>query len=305
MVAAFLPAVAALKAAAEPTRLRLLALLSRGELTVGEICEIVGQSQPRISRHLKVLSDAGLLDRFREQNWVYYRTPSVDPGRRTVSQILELVNERDDVLQRDRRRLQTVVAERARLASVVAVPTALPAEVDKILLNELTDAPIGALLDVGTGSGHLLGLLAAQATRAVGVDISRDALRLARSNVHGAGLSHCELQRGDMYDLPFSTPTFDTATVDRILAQAERPVAALAEIARTLRAGARLVVVEDFDRLSERTVDARPTRNPIAMLRAWFAQAGLACDRVHPIDTEHGLLVVAVARRISAASAAA
>ncbi|MFL6183174.1 MAG: ArsR/SmtB family transcription factor, partial [Actinomycetes bacterium] len=98
----FLPAVAALRAAAEPTRLRLLALLNRGELTVGEICEILGQSQPRISRHLKVLNDAALLDRFREQNWVYYRTPPTGDGRVTVERLLELVNPDDDVLQRDR-----------------------------------------------------------------------------------------------------------------------------------------------------------------------------------------------------------
>ena len=91
------------------------------------------------------------------------------------------------------------------------------------MLRELEPEPIGALLDVGTGAGHLLGLLAAQATRAVGVDISSDVLRLARAKVHGAGLSHCELQRGDMYELPFSAPVFDTATADRVLAQARTP----------------------------------------------------------------------------------
>ena len=128
------------------------------------------------------------------------------------------------------------------------------------------------LLDVGTGSGHLLGLLGAHATRAVGIDISSDALRLARTNVHGAGLSHCELQRGDMYDLPFAGPLFDTVTVDRILATAQRPAAALSEIARTLKNGGRAVVIEDFDALS-----AAGAANPIATLREWFARAGLEC----------------------------
>ena len=160
--------------------------------------------------------------------------------------------------------------------------------------------PIGALLDVGTGSGHMLELLASRATRAIGIDISSDALRLARTNVHGAGLSHCELQRGDMYDLPFATPLFDTAIADRVLAHAERPVVALAEITRTLKRGARLIVIEDFDVLAD-----AGGNNPIATLRGWFVQAGLACDRIHPVDTEHGHLLLAIARRISPATAAA
>ena len=292
MPGSFVSSITTLRAAAEPTRLRLLALLAHGELTVGEICEIVGQSQPRISRHLKVLTDAGLLDRFREHNWVYYRIPPTGDGRDTVHQLLAFVSEDDDTLERDRNRLQTVVAERGRQASEVAVPAALPAEIDRILVAELGNEPVGALLDVGTGSGHVLGLLAGKATRAVGVDISSDALRLARTHVHGAGLSHCELRRGDMYDLPFNSRAFDTAIADRILANAERPVAALTEIARTLKYRARLIVVEEFDALG-----GQGGRNPIAMLRAWFAAAGLECDRVHPVDTENGLLVVALARR--------
>lgn len=305
MAMEFLSTVAALRAAAEPTRLRLLALLAHGELTVGEICGIVGQSQPRISRHLKVLSEAGLLDRFREHHWVYYRAPAVGAGRETVDSLLALVDAGDEVLRRDRRKLEAVVAERGRQASASATGGArdwagLPTEVDQILLQEMASGPVGALLDVGTGSGHLLELLGGNAKRAVGIDISSEALRLARANVHGAGLSHCELQRGDMYDLPFEAGQFDAAVVDRVLARAERPVAALAEIARTLRHSARLVVVEDFDALSQ--TDAT---NPIATLRGWFVQAGLACDRVHPVDTEQGHLLVAVARRMSPVKVAA
>lgn len=299
MAGSFQSSIAALRAAAESTRLRLLALLAHGELTVGEICEIVGQSQPRISRHLKVLTDAQLLDRFREHNWVYYRIPPTGAARDTVHQLLSLVSEDDEVLERDRRRLQAVVTERGRQASEIAMPPALPAEIDRILVAELGDEPVGALLDVGTGSGHVLGLLARRASRAVGVDISSDALRLARTHVHRAGLSHCELQCGDMYDLPFA-PVFDTAIADRVLANAARPVAALTEIGRTLKNRARLIVIEEFDALG-----GQGGRNPIAMLRSWFAAAGLECDRIHPVDTESGLLVVAVARRLSPVTVAA
>lgn len=298
MPAPFLPAVSALRAVAESTRLRLLALLARGELTVSEICDVVGQSQPRISRHLKVLSDAGLLDRFREQHWVYYRTPPAGGGLETVQQLLALVDEDDDILRRDRKKLQDVMAERARRAA--AANTAdLPEDVDSLLLQELASEPVGVLLDVGTGSGHLLELLGAQATRAIGIDISSDALRLARSNVHSAGLAHCELQRGDMYDLPLASSLFDTAIADRVLAQAEKPLAAIAEIARTLKQGARFIVIENFDALDD------GKNNPIALLRGWCAETGLECGRIHPVDTEQGLLLLVLARRTAPAASVA
>ncbi len=295
MPTSFLPAVSALRAAAEPTRLRLLALLARAELTVGEICEVIGQSQPRVSRHLKLLCDVGLLDRFREQNWVYYRAPASGPERATVQQLLAMVRDDDDLLRRDRKRMEQVIRERARRAAnhlPAQSRSAASSEVDATILSELADEPIGVLLDVATGSGHLLELLGAKATRAVGIDISSDALRLARTNVHGAGLSHCELQRGDMYDLPFAGPLFDTVTADRVLATAQRPAAALNEIARTLKSGGRAVVIEDFD-----TLISAGAVNPIATLREWFAGAGLECQRVHPIDTEDSHLLVALARR--------
>lgn len=299
----FLAAVSALRAAAEPTRLRLLALLARAELTVGEICDVIGQSQPRVSRHLKLLCDADLLDRFREQLWVYYRVPASGAARDTVAQLLALVDENDDVVRRDRRRMEEVIAERGRRAAdeLAGERGGETSEViDATVLEELATEPIGALLDVGTGSGHILKLLGAKATRAVGIDISSDALRVARTKVHSAGLSHCELQRGDMYDLPFAAPLFDTAVAERVLAGAERPVLALAEICRTLKHGGRAIVIEDFDALI-----AASTANPIATLREWFAKAGLEISRVRPVDTEAGHLLLAIGRRVAHSTAAA
>jgi DNA-binding transcriptional ArsR family regulator len=299
----FLSAVSALRAAAEPTRLRLLALLARAELTVGEICDVVGQSQPRVSRHLKLLCDVDLLDRFREQLWVYYRVPASGLARDTVAQLLALVDENDDVLRRDRRRLEEVIAERGRRAADELAGergTEASEVIDATVLDELAAEPIGALLDVGTGSGHILKLLGGKATRAVGIDISSDALRVARTKVHSAGLSHCELQRGDMYDLPFAAPLFDTAVAERVLADAERPVLALAEICRTLKHGGRVIVIEDFDALS-----AASQANPIATLREWFAKAGLEISRVRPVDTEAGHLLLAIGRRVAHSTVAA
>jgi DNA-binding transcriptional ArsR family regulator len=292
---AFDQALEYLRAAAEPTRLRLLALLARAELTVGELCEIVGQSQPRVSRHLKLLSDAGLIDRFREQHWVYYRAPTAEAEQQVLQQLLALTAPADPQLARDRERMEIVIAERARRAAN-QLPTqresTLATELDEILLTEVGAEPVGALLDIGTGQGGVLKVLASRARRAVGVDISADALRVARTNVHKLGLSHCEFQRGDMYHLPFHAPLFDTVTMDRVLASAERPQAALNEAARTLKAEGRLLLLEDFDRLAD-----GGGSNPIARVREWIAAAGLRCERLRPVDTEHGHLIVALARQ--------
>jgi len=298
----FIDGVAQLRAAAEPTRLRILALLSRAELTVGEICDVLSQSQPRVSRHLKLLADAGLIDRLREQYWVYYRVPAEAAGQRAVEQLLSFVDAEDEVFVQDRQRMDRVLGERVRRAAAAsAADPSLSEHIKDAVMRELGSDSIGALLDVGTGAGHMLELLASRAKRAVGVDISSDALRLARTNVYGAGLRHCELRRGDMYDLPFETPSFDVATIGRVLSAAEHPVAALKEIARTLNAGGRLLLIDDFDALEKACAG-----NPIATLRQWFAAAGLEFVRVHPIDTEHGHLLIAVGqRRTRIATAAA
>jgi DNA-binding transcriptional ArsR family regulator len=297
----FLDGLAQLRAAAEPTRLRVLALLSRAELTVGEICDVLSQSQPRVSRHLKLLADAGLIDRLREQYWVYYRVPADSIGQHAVEQLLSFVDADDEVFVRDRERMERVLGERVRRAAAAsAVDPQLSDQLRSVLVKELGSDSIGALLDVGTGAGNMLELLAARATKAVGVDLSSDALRLARTNIYGAGLRHCELRRGDMYDLPFERPTFDVATVGRVLAVADEPLRALQEIARVLKESGRLLLVDDFEAL-ERACGG----NPIAKLRQWFAAAGLEFVRVHPIDTEHGHLLIAVGRRQRSAATAA
>jgi DNA-binding transcriptional ArsR family regulator/precorrin-6B methylase 2 len=289
----FLDGLAQLRAAAEPTRLRILALLSRAELTVGEICDVLSQSQPRVSRHLKLLADAGLIDRLREQYWVYYRVPATTSALQAVERLLSFVDAEDDVFVQDRQRMDRVLGERVRRAAAAnAADPRLSEQIKEAVMKELGSESIGALLDVGTGSGHMLELLASRANRAVGVDISSDALRLARTNVYGAGLRHCELRRGDMYDLPFEMPSFDVATIGRVLAAAENPVAALTEVTRTLKPGGRLLLIDDFDALEEACAG-----NPIATLRQWFGTAGLEFVRVHPVDTEHGHLLIAVGRR--------
>lgn len=297
----FLPAIAVLRAVAEPTRLRLLALLVRGELTVGEISAILRQSQPRVSRHLKLLCDAGLLDRSPEQHWVYYRVPASGEGLQAVGQLLALLDETDELLVRDRRRMKDVIDARGNQVQMSEASSALAAgHMDDILLNDLGPDSLGAVLDIGTGSGHLLKVLAPHAARLVGIDISSEALRLARTHVYEAGINHCELQRADMYDLPFGAPLFDTAIVDRVLATTRQPIAALVEIARTLKQGGRVVLIDDFDAIA-----AAGAENPITGVRDWLRDAGLQCLRIHPVDTERGHLIIAIARNQRIVSAAA
>ncbi len=292
--------VAALKSAAEPTRLRLLALLSHGELTVGEVCRVLGQSQPRVSRHLRLLTEAGFLDRFREQQCVYYRTPAGGARFGWLRHLVEQIDANDPVLRRDRERMLQVVAARGRAANLQMLEDkrqrtdSLDASdaLAAVVLEEMGPVGIGELLDVGTGSGGLLSLLARRARHAVGVDISTSALRAARTRLHGAGLSHCEFHRGDMYELPCEDQSFDTVTMDRVLGNAARPAAAIAEAARTLRPGGRLIIVEDFD-----AMDEAGGEHPLRRLSGWLRSAGLDTDRLRPCDLDSGHFLIATAHR--------
>src|SRR5580658_228609 len=268
--------VRALKSAAEPTRLRLLVLLSHAEFTVGELATILGQSQPRISRHLRLLTEAGFLDRFREQQCVYYRMPVTGQCLQWSRQILSLLNPDAAMLRRDREHAARVVSQRVVTAAPVDIVEQDPREeLARLLTDELGPSSIGELLDVGTGAGLMLELLGPRAEHAVGIDISAPALRLARTRVHGVGLSHCEFRRGDMYELPCEDGAFDLVTIDRVLAQADRPAAVLAEAARTLRPDGRLVAIEDFEQLAGGAAD-----NPLAQLRRWLTAAGFTDVRL-------------------------
>ena len=287
--------VQALKNLADPTRLRLVTLLGHGELTVGEICRVVGQSQPRVSRHLRLLTEAGFLDRFREQQRVYYRTPAAGPRSGWVRELLAAVDPDDPALQRDRVRMAVVVGDRGRMA-VSELGASAPIDPEDaglaaVLREELGPVALGELLDIGTGAGRMLEILGAQATHAVGVDLSAPALRLARARLHGRALSHCEFHRGDMYALPFESKSFDTVTIDRVLAGAERPVAVLAEAARTLRGAGRLLVVERFD-----DIEACTGLNPLHSLRKWLDSSGLRLTRLRPCDLASGHYLLALAQ---------
>lgn len=290
----------AFKAVAEPSRLRLLALCSQGELSVTELTEVLGQSQPRVSRHLKVLCAAGLLDRFREQNWVYYRTPMGGAGARLARGLLRLVPPDDALMKLDRERLERILARRAEQSRGRAVGDAVPtpAGVDACIIDLMAAESLGQLLDIGTGTGRMLRLLGVAAESAVGIDISREMLMLARSNLHAAGLDNLSVRQGNMYQLRFADGSFDTVTIDQVLYQAEQPAEVLCEAARVLRPGGRLLLVEFLTGEGAGQPSA-PVDSPItrAQLERWCDQAGLRTEAAAQLSARPCPLIVSVVRR--------
>ena len=245
----------ALTAAGEPTRLRLLALLCDAELTVSELVTILGQSQPRISRHLKLLVESGLVERHREGAWVFLLAAQNGPVARLAREIVDAVDHEDAVLLADRARLEEVRGARARAAASYFETHAADRDrlramhvaeetVEAAIRQAVGERPLGSLLDVGTGTGRMLELLAPQAGRALGVDQSPQMLRMARTRLERAGLRNAQLRQGDIFALPVERDAFDLVVLHQVLHYLDDPARALREVARTLRPGGRLLVVD-------------------------------------------------------------
>jgi ArsR family transcriptional regulator len=244
--------LASLRAAAEPTRLRLLALAGRGAFCVMEFTEILGQSQPRLSRHLKLLCDCGLLDRVREGTNVWFALPTGSDGDLARELVARLPAD-DPTLEADRRQAARVLAERAREASdsfrrqgadwdeMRALE--LPAAAVEQALMTLVPEP-GRLLDIGTGTGRVLELLAPRIQQGLGVDASKAMLALARTRLSGQAFAHCAVRQADMYRLQLADAAFDTVVMQMVLHYAEDPAGVVMEAARVLRPGGRLIVID-------------------------------------------------------------
>ena len=290
-----LPVVELFQALADPSRLRIVALLRSMELSVGELAQVLCQSQPRVSRHVKILADSGLIDRHKEGSWVFL---ALTGGERTTALVGLFDQCLDDqsrlLLDCDAVRLAAVRADRAEAAaryfavhaeawdSIRSLHVAESA-VERAIESALADRPLGTLVDIGTGTGRMIELLGPAAAQAFGVDRSSEMLRLARVKLDKAGIADASLRQADMYALPLGASSADSVIIHQVLHYAQAPAAAIAEAARVLRPGGRLLVV-DFsahDREDLRGTDAHLRLGfSDEAIAGWFAAAGLEPDLV-------------------------
>jgi len=285
-----------LRAAGEHTRLRILALCSRSELSVSELVQILGQSQPRVSRHLKLMVEAGLLERIPEGAQVFLRLSSHSDAARLARALVELMPDTDPVLNRDLSRLQQVRDARAQRAqdyfqtvahswdSIRSLHVAQQKVEDK-LCEIIGDEPIGELLDIGTGTGRILEILAPRVRHGVGVDLSSGMLSVARSNLERSGFDHLQVRKGDMYRLPLEPASVDLAIVHMVLHYSDDPLAVIREAARVLRPGGRLLLV-DFAAHGEEQLRDEFNHHRLGFsddeIRHWFRK----CELDDALETE-------------------
>jgi ArsR family transcriptional regulator len=308
-----LPLADRFQALADPTRLRIVALLRLMELSVGELAQVLGQSQPRVSRHLKILADAGVLERRKEGSWVFLTLGDAE----RVEPLFALVDQWADTATKasfasDAARTESIRAERAEAASRHFAAIAqvwdqirslhvAESEVERAIDKALGKRPLGRLVDVGTGTGRMIELFGPRAAQAIGIDRSSEMLRLARVKLEAAGIQS-SLRQGDMYALPLADHSADSVIIHQVLHYAHSPAAAIAEAARVLAPGGTLLVV-DFaahEREELRTTDAHIRLGfDDETMAGWFLSAGLTIDRVEHL--EGGELTVTLWRGLKAA----
>ena len=280
---------------ADPTRLRILALLRAMELSVGELAQVLGQSQPRVSRHVKILIDAGLAERRKEGSWVFLSLG----GAERVKPLFALLDAwaaadgEDPQAPADIARLAAVQADRAAAAERYFDSHAddwdklrslhvAESEVEAAIARALGDKPVGALIDIGTGTGRMLELFGRAARRALGVDRSPEMLRLARVKLAQAGIQSAELRQGDMYALPLPDASADVIILHQVLHYAQAPAHAIAEAGRVLAPGGRLLIVDfaPHEREELRETDAHQRLGfADPAISSWFEGAGLKAER--------------------------
>ncbi|MEM9667828.1 MAG: metalloregulator ArsR/SmtB family transcription factor [Pseudomonadota bacterium] len=301
--------VSSLRAAGEPNRLRILALLRHGDLAVGELVQIMGQSQPRLSHHLKALTNAGLVDRLPEGSWVFYSLPTHVNARHIVLTVLDLIDVEAGDFGRDAANLKRVRAERSDAAETYFSEMAdtwdtvrslhYPNKaIEKALLDIAGPGPFARLVDIGTGTGRMLSLFADRVGRADGVDLSHRMLTVARANLQRDGTENAFVRQADATVLPFDDASVDLVIIHQVLHFIEEPDRALAEAARILKPDGRLLIVDfaphQLEFLREKHGHRRlGVRHDT--LAEWAANVGLGIDMPRrfepPKDLKEGLAV--------------
>ncbi|GAA0737400.1 ArsR/SmtB family transcription factor [Sphingomonas japonica] len=278
-------------ALADATRLRIVALLRSMELSVGELAQVLGQSQPRVSRHVKILCDAGLAERRKEGSWVFVALGVPDRVEPVLAALDRWQADAPDPwATADTARLSAVRADRAAAAAdwfqqhadewdAIRSLHIAESEVEQAMLRVIGGQPIAQLIDIGTGTGRMLELFAPRATRALGIDRSSEMLRLARAKLAEQGLTHAELRQADLYALPMGSGAADVAILHHVLHFAQQPGAAIAEAARVLRPGGRLLIADfaphEREELRSRNAHARLGFSD-DQIQGWFDQHNLA-----------------------------
>jgi ubiquinone/menaquinone biosynthesis C-methylase UbiE len=307
-------ALAIFQALADPTRLRIVALLRAMELAVGELVLVLGQSQPRVSRHVRLLVEAGLVDRQREGAWVFLRLTRGDhfDALNALIERWPLAAAEAAQAESDRRQLDQVRAERAEAAEryfaehadewdAIRSRHVSEAAVETAMLALMHKRHVGHLLDIGTGTGRMAEIFAAGAARITALDRSTEMLRIARSKFAERRLN-VDLIQGDFATLPFADASTDTVVMHQVLHFAPDPGRVVAEAARVLRPGGHLLIVDfaphDQEDLRTRAAHARLGFSD-GQMRGWFASAGLVAESVQALPGDPLTVKIWLARRRS------
>lgn len=291
------------RALADPTRMRIMHLLRAMELSVGEIAHVMDQSQPRVSRHIRILVEAGLIDRRKEGNWVFLRLGNSPLCRDLMQLFADAPQDESEAmwLQADLARLAAVRADRARAAddyfarhaeqwdairSLHVSETEVEAAMLAMAKAYAAQAAKGRFLDIGTGTGRMVQLFGGVASHVTAIDRSPDMLRLARAKLPEEGAEKYDLLLGDFSALPLAPASVDFITMHQVLHYAQDPAAVLAEAARVLARDGCLLIVDfaPHEREELRTRDQH-ARLGFAdeQMKDWFAAAGLRMEAIESL----------------------
>lgn len=296
--------VTALKAVAEPTRLRILMLLAASEHNVKDLTQILGQSQPRLSRHLKLLTEAGLIERFREGSWVYFHVSDRTPGGQLAQALLKMADHDDSVLALDQERATGLRRQREATAQDyferhagdwdrIRALHVSESDVEAAMVAEIGRGPFETFVDLGTGTGRILQLFEGCYRYGIGLDVNQSMLAYARSKLAATGLLNAQLRHGDLYNIPLPTGEADAVVMHQVLHFLSEPARAIAEAARVLKTGGRLLIV-DFSPHTLEFLREQHAHERLGfaddLMEQWCKDAGFTLKRTRKLATSQPVI---------------